>query len=183
MNIASEACHGDPSPFRSSGNRPRRILSWKKATSFQTLASSVTDPRQQAKVLHPLDEILLPVLCGVMSGCETFVDIGLYGEERLKFLRDLAPFEHGTPSSHDTLSAAFWALGPDEFGMAFSAWAAGLAGRISGLSSFRIEGGYMRDKISLRGMRKKAGWNNRFLLQLLAAWRSCDSLGTSERRY
>ncbi len=32
-----------------------------------------------------------------------------------------------------------------------------------------------KDKKSLRVMRKKAGWNNRFLLQIIGAWYSCDS--------
>ncbi len=79
--------------------------------SFQSIASSITDPRQQVKVLYPLDEVLLLCLCGVVSGCESFVDVALYGEEKLGFLRKLAPFEHGTPS-HDTLSTVFRALDP-----------------------------------------------------------------------
>jgi len=75
------------------------------ATSLQDLAESITDPRQQAKVMQPLDEILLPGLCGVVSGCEGLVDIALQGEEKLEFLRESAPIENGIPS-HDTLSAA-----------------------------------------------------------------------------
>jgi len=57
------------------------------ATFFQDLAESITDPRQQAKVMQPLYEILIPVLCGVVSGCEGFVDIALQGREELEFLR------------------------------------------------------------------------------------------------
>ena len=66
-----------------------------KAASFQSLISTLEDPRQQTKVLHPLDEILLLCLCEVVSGCESFVDIVEYGAEKLKFLRRLADFEHG----------------------------------------------------------------------------------------
>jgi len=100
-------------------------------TSFQDLAESITDPRQQAKVMYPLDELLLLSLCGVVSGCESFVDIALYGEEKLEFLREPAPFANGIPS-HDTLSTVFRALDPQEFSVAFSRWAAGLAGRVEG---------------------------------------------------
>ncbi len=66
----------------------------KKALSFQSLASTLEDPRQQTKVLYPLDKTLLLCLCGVVSGCESFVDIVEYGAEKLKFLRRLASFEH-----------------------------------------------------------------------------------------
>ncbi len=99
--------------------------------SFQSFVSAIADPRQQVKVLYPLDEILLLSLCGVVSGCESFVDIVVYGEEKLGFLRKLAPFEHGIPS-HDTLSTVFRALDPKEFNRAFAGWASGLAGRLKG---------------------------------------------------
>jgi hypothetical protein len=58
-----------------------------KPTSFQSLVSTLEDPRQQTKVLYPLDEILLLCFCGVVSGCDSFVDIVEYGTEKLKFLR------------------------------------------------------------------------------------------------
>ncbi len=98
----------------------------------------------------PLDEILLLSLCGVVSGCGSFVDVALYGEEKSGFLRK---FEHGIPSrdtlstvfrallheaqqcltaSRDTLSTVFRALDPEEFNAAFAAWASGLAGRVGG---------------------------------------------------
>jgi len=105
--------------------------SMENATSLQDPAESITDPRQRAKVMQPLDEILLPGLCGVVSGCESFVDIALQGQERQEFLRKPTPFANGIPS-HDTLSAVFRALGPREFSVAFSTWAAGLAGRVEG---------------------------------------------------
>ena len=98
---------------------------------FQSFASSISDPRQETKVLYPLDGILLSSLCGVVSGCGSFVDVALYGEEKSGFLRKLATFEHGIPS-RDTLSTVFRALDPEEFNAAFAAWASGLAGRVGG---------------------------------------------------
>ncbi len=52
---------------------------------FQSFASSISDPRQETKVLYPLDGIPLLSLCGVVSGCGSFVDVALYGEEKLGF--------------------------------------------------------------------------------------------------
>ena len=51
--------------------------------SFQSFISSLDDPRQSWKTGYPLDEVMLLSLCGVISGCENFVDIALYGEEKL----------------------------------------------------------------------------------------------------
>lgn len=133
------------------------------AVSFQSFISQVTDPRQQAKVVHRLDEILLLCLCAVVSGSESFVDIAEYGEEKLKFLRTLAPFVHGIPS-HDTLSAVFRALDPDEFGRAFATWVGGLSGRVDG-AIVAIDGKTVRGS--------KAGGTSP--LHLISAW--CDDLG------
>ena len=113
-------------------------------------------------MLYPLDEILLLSLCGVVSGCESFVDIALYGEEKSGFLRKLAPFEHGIPS-HDTLSTVFRALDPEEFNAAFAAWASGLAGRV-GRTVVAIDGKTARGS--------KAGGETP--LHLISAW--CNDL-------
>jgi predicted transposase YbfD/YdcC len=103
----------------------------KKSASFQSVMSAVPDPRQVWKVVYPLNEILLLSLCGTISGCESFVDIAEYGEEKLSFLRELAPFEDGIPS-HDTLSTVFRQVDPSAFSEAFSSWVQGLGERLSG---------------------------------------------------
>src|ERR1017187_8400185 len=55
------------------------------------------DPRQRGKVLYPLDEILLLCLLAVLAGAETFVDIALFGQMKLEFLRRFRPFRDRTP--------------------------------------------------------------------------------------
>ena len=62
--------------------------------------ADLEDPRQQAKVLYPLEEILLLCLCAVISGADCWVEVALYGQQRLTFLRRFLPFRHGVPS-HD----------------------------------------------------------------------------------
>ncbi|HTB42633.1 MAG TPA: transposase family protein, partial [Acetobacteraceae bacterium] len=71
-------------------------------TAFLAHFSALRDPRQSAKVLYPLPEILLLLLCATISGADDFVEITLWGEERLDFLRRFQLYEHGIPS-HDTL--------------------------------------------------------------------------------
>ena len=59
--------------------------------SFEAL----DDPRQQAKVLYPLPEILLLCLCAVLGGADSWVEVALYGQRKLEFLRRFFPFAHG----------------------------------------------------------------------------------------
>jgi hypothetical protein len=41
--------------------------------------SALHDPRQAGKVVYPLPEILLLILCGTIAGAETFVEIERWG--------------------------------------------------------------------------------------------------------
>ena len=79
------------------------------------------DPRQRAKVLYPLDEVLLLCLAGVLAGCESWVEIAKFGEKKLIFLRRFRPFKDGTPS-HDQLGDIFAALDAEQFQHCFIAW-------------------------------------------------------------
>ena len=58
-----------------------------KHLSFQTFVVVIPDPRQQSKVAYPLDEILLLCLTAVISGCDSFVEIAAYGDDKLEFLQ------------------------------------------------------------------------------------------------
>jgi predicted transposase YbfD/YdcC len=89
----------------------------------------VPEPRQKAKVLYPLPELLLCCLVGVLCGAEGWVEVEEYGEAKLTFLRRFLPFDHGIPS-HDTFSDVFNALDPEGFKAAFIAWTAALQDNI-----------------------------------------------------
>lgn len=83
--------------------------------------SALSDPRQQWRVVYPLPEILLVVLCATLSGMEDFVEIRLWGGQRLDFLRRFLPYERGLPS-HDTLNDVINALDPELFKACFTEW-------------------------------------------------------------
>ena len=85
--------------------------------SFEAL----DDPRQQAKVLYPLPEILLLCLCAVLGGADSWVEVALYGQRKLGFLRRFFPFAHGVPS-HDQLGNVFARLDAQQFQSCFIAW-------------------------------------------------------------
>src|SRR3954453_7856083 len=83
--------------------------------------TALEDPRQAAKVLYPLPEILLLLLCATLAGADDFVEVALWGDEHLAFLRRFLPCEHGVPS-HDTLGEVVAALDPALFKGCFADW-------------------------------------------------------------
>lgn len=88
---------------------------------------ALEDPRQACKVVYPLDDILLVVLCSTLSGCDDFVEMAAWGRQHLGFLRGFAPFAHGVPS-HDTLNDVINALDADLFEECFAAWIGDVCG-------------------------------------------------------
>lgn len=84
--------------------------------------AALEGPRQSWKVLYPLQEILLLVLCGTLAGAEDFVEIRRWGHMHQTFLRRLLlPFQAGIPS-HDTLNDVINALDGALFAECFTAW-------------------------------------------------------------
>ncbi len=49
--------------------------------------SALEDPRQAWKVVYPLPEIMLLVLCATIAAAEDFVEVRRWGREKLTFLR------------------------------------------------------------------------------------------------
>src|SRR4051794_6315054 len=76
--------------------------------------SALKDRRQIWKVVYPLPEIMLLVLCATLAGAEDFVEVRLWGVKNLDFLRRFLPFNDGPPS-HDTLNDVINALDPALF--------------------------------------------------------------------
>jgi len=83
--------------------------------------AALHDPRQSWKVLFPLPEVLLVVLCGTLAGAEDFVEIRRWGQMHHEFLRRLLPFKAGVPS-HDTLNDVINAIDGVLFAQCFTAW-------------------------------------------------------------
>ncbi len=83
--------------------------------------AALEDPRQAWKVIYPLPEILLLVLCATLAGADDFVETEAWGEEHLGFLRRLLPYAGGIPS-HDALNDVMNALDGDLFAACFTAW-------------------------------------------------------------
>ncbi len=113
--------------------------------------SRLEDPRQRAKLVYPLDEVLLLTLCAVLSGAENWVAIATFGRKKLAFLRRFLPFSGGTPS-HDQLGIIFAALDGEQFQACFVDWTAKLRTVLEGVVA--IDGKTLRrsfDRASGKG--------------------------------
>lgn len=61
--------------------------------------STIEDPRDVRRILHPLPEILLLVVCGTLADCDDHEGIASWGEAHLPFLRRHLLYEHGCRAS------------------------------------------------------------------------------------
>ena len=81
----------------------------------------VTDYRVQGRCLQELGDILLLVLCRLLSDCETVEDIYDYACDKEATLRAFMDLPAGIPS-HDTLNRVFRRLAPTELERCLSQW-------------------------------------------------------------
>lgn len=81
------------------------------------------DPRRTCKgnLKHQLVDIIFLVVSAVVSGCNDWETIEVFGESQLSWLRKYYPYKNGIPS-HDTLNRVFSSLDPKEFGEKFILW-------------------------------------------------------------
>jgi len=127
--------------------------------------AALEDPRPAWKVVYPLPEILLLVLCGTLAGAEDFVEIRRWGSVNLGFLRRFLAYAEGIPS-HDTLTDTINALDGELFAACFSAWVESL--REAEPDIVAIDG-----KTSRRTHDRAKGRNP---LHLVSAWASRQRL-------
>lgn len=83
--------------------------------------AEVEDPRDVRRILHPLPEILLLVVCGTIADCDDYEDIAAWGAAHLDFLRKHLPYEHGVPGER-WLTILMNRINQDLFAAAFADW-------------------------------------------------------------
>ena len=139
------------------------------------------DPRQSAKVVFPLPEIMLLVLSATIAGCDDHVEVCEWGRERLDFLRRYLLYRDDIPS-HDTLTDVVNALrrgkaaagDPEMFKSCFMDWVAGLRDSDPTVPEARELEVIAIDGKTSRRTHDKA--KNRNPLHLVSAWASRQRL-------
>jgi len=94
--------------------RVRRGSAFDETVVFLSHFKDLEDPRQQGKVIYPLQEILLLCLLAVLTGAQTMTDIALFGCKKLELLGRFRLFANGTPA-HDHLGDILAVLDPEQF--------------------------------------------------------------------
>jgi predicted transposase YbfD/YdcC len=73
---------------------------------------TIADPRRQcANLKHPLVDIIIVGFCGVLGGCEDFVEIAEWAKGNEAFFRTFLELPHGIPA-HDPVNRVFALLKP-----------------------------------------------------------------------
>jgi len=79
------------------------------------------DYREAYKVKHLLSDIIVIIICAVVSGAENIAEIGLYAKCKEAWLRTILTLENGIPSV-DTLERFMRYMNPKEFKRSFLHW-------------------------------------------------------------
>jgi predicted transposase YbfD/YdcC len=121
--------------------------------------AEIGDPRQSWKVMYPLREVILLVVCATIADCDDYDEIALWGETHLDFLRGLSEFHFGVPCE-DWLRDLINRIDPALFRACFEAWVAERWPQAAGLVAL--------DGKTSRGSRDEAG--ERKALHLVSAF-------------
>jgi len=84
--------------------------------------AELSDPRRETRnKLHKLQDIVMIVLCSVISGVDDWVGMETFAEERETWLSGFLDLPNGIPS-HDTLSDVMGRIDKRAFAEAFTDW-------------------------------------------------------------
>lgn len=108
---------------------------------IKDLFSGVVDPRIDRTKKHPLERILYIVLCGTVSGVDSWIGYQDYAEEHFEILSTFIELPHGAPS-HDTISRVIESLDVEVFANCFESFVATLTSKAN--DRIAIDGKSMR---------------------------------------
>jgi predicted transposase YbfD/YdcC len=87
--------------------------------------SRLEDDREPWRVMYPLKEVLLLVVCATIANCDDFDEIVAWGKHHLGVLRRISEFHHGIPCER-WLRALVNRIDPVLFSECFNGWIAAL---------------------------------------------------------
>jgi hypothetical protein len=82
--------------------------------------AQIQDPRDVRRILHPLREVLLLVVCGTSADCDDYDAIADWGEAHVDFLCQHLPYTSGVPGGR-WLTILMNRINPALFSAAFTA--------------------------------------------------------------
>jgi predicted transposase YbfD/YdcC len=100
--------------------------------TLQEAFAEVKDGRRGPAKRHDLQEMIVMAICGVLCGCDGWVDIADWCEEEEAWLKTFLVLPHGTPA-HDTFGDVFRVLDGTVFERCFRQWIASIVGIVDGV--------------------------------------------------
>ena len=134
--------------------------------------SCVKDPRLDRTKDHPLVNIIVIAICGVICGADTWVDIENFGKAKQDWLGQFLDLTNGIPS-HDTFGRVFGLLDPAQFQKGFISWIQAVS-EISDGEIVAIDGKQLRRSHDKR-LGKKA-------IYMVSAWAVGNRLVLGQRK-
>lgn len=126
---------------------------------------AVQDPRHHNR-LHRLMDIILIAICAVVSGADTYEQIGNFAKKRKSWLSKFLELPRGIPS-HDTIGRVFERIDPQEFQSSFKLWIASVTEETGG-QVIAIDGKTLRRSHD-QSKDKKA-------IHMISAWASANQV-------
>jgi len=140
---------------------------------FLDCFKDLKDHRINRKKLYPMEEILLVALCAIICGAEGWVDLALFGKQKLGALKRIFPFKNGIPTD-DTFRRFFRRLEPKVFKECFIAWVKSLQQNITRDASVQTKQCVAIDGKSIRRSYDTASETSS--IHMVAAWASESGL-------
>ena len=141
--------------------------------------SGVPEPRQSAKIVYPLDEILFLTISAAVSACSEWDEIVDFGEDKIEWLQRYRPFINGIPS-HDTLNRVMSLIDPLAFEQMFVTWVNRNIKLAEG-TQISIDGKKLRSSATKSAQQTSRAEGGKSAVHLVEAWCSDLSLCLSVR--
>lgn len=134
-------------------------------TNLHKHFGTLDDPRIDRTKKHPLINIIIIAVCGVICGAENWVAIERFGEAKKSWFASFLDLTNGIPS-HDTFNRVFAAIDGTAFGECFVLWVESISQKLKDVIA--IDGKAMRAT--------KDTINDLSCLYLVNAWCTANQL-------
>lgn len=132
----------------------------------------VKDPRIDRTKRHKLIDILNIAILAVICGADSWVDVEMFGNSKIEWLKTFLELPNGIPS-HDTFGRVFALINPEEFEKGFMEWVK-LIQELTQGQVIAIDGKQMRGSKDLPA--GKAG------IYMVSAWATANQLVLGQRK-
>jgi predicted transposase YbfD/YdcC len=140
--------------------------------SIEASFSGLEDPRIERNKLHKLLDIIVIAICGVICGADNWVDIEMFGEKKIKWLRQFLELPNGIPS-HDTFGRVFGLLDEKQFQQCFYEWGKAVQEVTKG-QVIALDGKQLRGSLD--------GYLGKGAIYMVNAWASANHFAVGQRK-